>query len=53
MARVGADCAIKVDGNACSVPWLIGERVMVVVGAGRLRVRHAGRCGRRPRLAQR
>jgi hypothetical protein len=34
LRRVGADCAIEVDGNAYSVPWqLIGERVRVTVGA--------------------
>jgi transposase len=44
LRRVGADCAIEVDGNAYSVPWrLIGERVRVTVGAGSLRVLHAGR----------
>jgi hypothetical protein len=33
--RVGADCAVEVDGNAYSVPWrLIGERVRVTVGPG-------------------
>ncbi|MBV8413621.1 MAG: IS21 family transposase [Verrucomicrobia bacterium] len=42
--RVGADCAIEVDGNAYSVPWqLIGERVRVTVGGGSVRVLHAGR----------
>jgi transposase len=42
--RVGADCAVEVDGNAYSVPWrLIGERVRVTVGAGTVRVLHAGR----------
>jgi transposase len=42
--RVGADCAVEVDGNAYSVPWrLIGERVRVMVGAGQVRVQHAGR----------
>ncbi len=41
--RVGADCAIEVDGNAYSVPWrLIGERVRVTVGSGSVRVLHAG-----------
>ena len=41
--RVGADCAIEVDGNAYSVPWrLIGERVRVSVGSGSVRVLHAG-----------
>src|ERR1700760_1608768 len=44
LRRVGADCAIEVDGNAYSVPWrLIGERVRVTVGAGSLRVLHARR----------
>jgi hypothetical protein len=44
LRRVGADCAIEVDGNAYSVPWrLIGERVRVTVGAGVVRVLHAGR----------
>ena len=42
--RVGADCAVEVDGNAYSVPWrLIGERVRVTVGAGSVRVLHGGR----------
>lgn len=42
--RVGADCAVEVDGNAYSVPWrLIGERVRVLVGGSEIRVRHAGR----------
>jgi len=42
--RVGADCAVEVDGNAYSVPWrLIGERVRVTVGAGMVRVRHGSR----------
>jgi hypothetical protein len=41
--RVGADCAIEVDGNAYSVPWrLIGERVRVTVGAGAVRVLYGG-----------
>lgn len=40
---MGADCAIEVDGNAYSVPWrLTGERVRVTVGAGSVRVLHAG-----------
>jgi transposase len=39
--RVRNDCAVEVDGNAYSVPWrLIGERVEVIVAAGRIRVRH-------------
>lgn len=42
--RVGADCAVEVDGNAYSVPWrLIGERVRVTVGGGSVRVLHGGR----------
>jgi transposase len=44
LRRVGADCAIEVDGNAYSVPWrLIGERVRVTVGAGAVRVLYGGR----------
>ena len=44
LRRVGADCAVEVDGNAYSVPWrLIGERVRVTVGAGAVRVLHGGR----------
>jgi Mu transposase, C-terminal domain len=44
LRRVGADCAIEVDGNAYSVPWrLIGERVRVTVGGGSVCVLHAGR----------
>ena len=43
LRRVGADCAIEVDGNAYSVPWrLIGERVRVTVGGDAVRV-HARR----------
>lgn len=43
LRRVGADCAVEVDGNAYSVPWrLIGERVRVTVGSGSVRVLHAG-----------
>jgi transposase len=42
--RVQADCAVELDGNSYSVPWrLIGETVEVVVGDGRVRIRHAGR----------
>lgn len=42
--RVGADCAVEVDGSAYSVPWrLIGERVRVTVSGGMVRVSHAGR----------
>ena len=38
---VHADCAVVVDTNAYSVPWrLIGERVRVVVGGGKVRVHH-------------
>lgn len=44
LRRVGADCAVEVDGNAYSVPWrLIGERVRVTIGAGSVRVLHGGR----------
>lgn len=44
LRRVGADCAIELDGNAYSVPWrLIGEQVRVTVGGGSVRVLHAGR----------
>lgn len=44
LRRVGADCAVEVDGNAYSVPWrLIGERVRVTVGGGSVRVLHGGR----------
>jgi hypothetical protein len=44
LRRVGADCAVEVDGNAYSVPWrLIGERVRVTVSAGAVRVLHGGR----------
>ncbi|MGU3419395.1 Mu transposase domain-containing protein, partial [Methylobacterium sp. D54C] len=42
--RVGADCAVSVDGNAYSVPWrLIGERVRVTVSGAVVRVHHGGR----------
>ena len=42
--RVGADCAVEIDGNAYSVPWrLVGERVRVTVGGGSVRVLHGGR----------
>lgn len=41
--RVGPDCAVEMDTNACSVPWrLIGERVRVLVTAEAVRVTHAG-----------
>ncbi|MCP3057137.1 Mu transposase domain-containing protein, partial [Aurantimonas marianensis] len=44
MRRVGADCAVAVDGNAYSVPWrLIGEQVRVTVGNTIVRVHHGGR----------
>ena len=39
--RVGADCAVAVDGNAYSVPWrLIGEPVRVTVANQVVRVHH-------------
>ena len=42
--RVGADCAVVIDGNAYSVPWrLIGERVRVTVSGETVRIHHAGR----------
>jgi transposase len=42
--RVGSDCAVGVEGNSYSVPWrLIGERVRVTLGAGMVRISHAGR----------
>ena len=41
--RVGADCAVEVDGVAYSVPWrLIGERVRLVVSGGVVRIAYAG-----------
>ncbi|HUB14105.1 MAG TPA: IS21 family transposase [Acetobacteraceae bacterium] len=41
--KVGADCAIEVDGNAYSVPWrLIGESVRVVIAGTMVRVSHGG-----------
>lgn len=41
--RVQSDCAIELDSNAYSVPWrLIGETVEVVVGGGRVSIRHRG-----------
>ena len=41
--KVGADCAIEVDGNAYSVPLrLIGESVRVTITGKTLRVSHAG-----------
>ena len=57
--RVQSDCAVEVETNSYSVPWrLIGERVRVAIGAGTVRVSHAGRvvamhdecCGRRERI---
>lgn len=40
---VTAECAIELDANSYSVPWrLIGQRVQVVVGGGRVQIRHAG-----------
>jgi transposase len=42
--RVGSDCAVEVESNSYSVPWrLIGERVRVTLGAGMVRISHAGR----------
>jgi transposase len=42
--RVQADCAVEVETNSYSVPWrLIGERVRVTIGAGAVRISHAGR----------
>ncbi len=42
--RVQSDCAVEVEANSYSVPWrLIGERVRVTVGAGVVRISHAGR----------
>ena len=44
LRRVGADCAVEVDGNAYSVPWrLIGERVRVTVGGETIRILHGSR----------
>jgi transposase len=44
LRRVGADCAVAVDGNAYSVPWqLIGERVRVTVSGATVRVHHGSR----------
>lgn len=44
MRRVGADCAVAIDGNAYSVPWrLIGESVRVTVADETIRVHHGGR----------
>jgi hypothetical protein len=41
---VGSDCAVEVESNSYSVPWrLIGERVRVTLGAGMVRISHAGR----------
>jgi hypothetical protein len=41
--RVQSDCTIELDTNAYSVPWrLIGETVEVVVGGGRVSIRHRG-----------
>ena len=42
--KVRPDCAIDLDTNSYSVPWrLVGETVSVVVLAGRVIVRHAGK----------
>lgn len=60
--KVQSDCAVDLDTNSYSVPWrLIGERVQVVVLAGRVIVRHAGQvvadhpvcAGRRQRIVDR
>ncbi len=60
--KVQADCAIDLDANSYSVPWRrIGESVRVVVPAGRVIIRHAGRVvadhsqcqGRRQRVVDR
>jgi hypothetical protein len=41
--KVTSECAIELDANSYSVPWrLIGARVQVVVGGGRVQIRHAG-----------
>lgn len=41
---VGNDCAVEIDTNSYSVPWrLIGERVVVTVAAGEVRIRHGVR----------
>ena len=41
--RVSSECAIELDANSYSVPWrLVGQQVQVVVGGGRVQVRHAG-----------
>lgn len=62
MRKVQADCAIDLDTNSYSVPWLlIGESVQVVVLGGRVIVRHAGQVvadhplctGRRQRIVDR
>jgi transposase len=40
---VTSECTIELDANSYSVPWrLIGARVQVVVGGGRVHIRHAG-----------
>jgi hypothetical protein len=41
---VSNDCAVEIDTNNYSVPWrLIGERVVVTVAAGEVRIRHGAR----------
>ena len=41
--KVTSECAIELDANSYSVPWrLIGARVAVVVGGGRVHIQHAG-----------
>ncbi len=40
---VSSECTIELDANSYSVPWrLIGARVAVVVGGGRVEIRHDG-----------
>ena len=60
--KVQADGAIDLDTNSYSVPWrLIGESVQVVIQAGRIIIRHAGKIvadhpqcrGRRQRITNR
>jgi hypothetical protein len=40
---VSAECTIELDANSYSVPWrLIGARVAVVAGGGRVAIHHDG-----------
>ena len=40
---VSADCAVVLDTNQYPVPWrLVGERVLVGIADGRVRVHHGG-----------